>query len=146
MNTNKETIMNSEDKLKKMYGQQNPFGVPENYFDRFAENMLESLPEKDESPKMVETSEVVEKTDNTRRTLFVKLKPYLYLAAMFCGLYFGIQVMKHRNDIASVSKIEQTAKTDAFENEDEYIDKVCRYARIGKDDIYSYATGQDYAY
>ncbi len=138
--------MNSEDKLKKIFGQQNPFSVPENYFDRFAENMLESLPEKDKSPNVAEETDVVGTYSHTRRTIFVKLKPYLYLAAMFCGLYFGIQVIKHRHDIARTSQTEQTAKADAYDNEDEYIDKVCRYAGIGKDDIYSYAIGQDYAY
>ena len=31
--------MNSEDKLKEKFGMQNPFSVPENYFDDFADKM-----------------------------------------------------------------------------------------------------------
>lgn len=133
--------MNSEDKLKERYGRENPFGVPENYFDSFAENMLEKLPS--------EGGNVVSDTTGrvpAMRLLFAKAKPYLYLAAMFCGLYFGINVMKHRNDIARKAKAEQTAKTVTYSSDDEYIDKVCEYAGIEKDDIYSYVSGQDYAY
>ena len=74
------SVMNLEDKLKEKFGNQNPFSVPENYFDDFANKMQDLV--KEESP--VYRMEV----QSDRRTLFAKVKPYLYLAAMFCGLYF----------------------------------------------------------
>ena len=81
-----------------------------------------------------------------RRTLFAKVKPYLYLAAMFCGLYFGINVIKHRQDIAKTAKVENAAAVKNANSEDVYIEEVCEYAGIDKEHIYAYATGQDYDY
>ena len=40
--------MNLEDKLKEKFGNQNPFSVPENYFDDFANKMQDLV--KEESP------------------------------------------------------------------------------------------------
>lgn len=130
--------MNLEDKLKEKFGNQNPFSVPENYFDDFANKMQDLV--KEESP--VYRMEV----QSDRRTLFAKVKPYLYLAAMFCGLYFGINVIKYRQDIAKTAKVENAAAVKNANSEDVYIEEVCEYAGIDKEHIYAYATGQDYDY
>ena len=39
------SVMNLEDKLKEKFGNQNPFSVPENYFDDFANKMQDLVKE-----------------------------------------------------------------------------------------------------
>lgn len=132
--------MRSEDKLKEQFGQQNPFEVPQDYFDKFADSMLELIPERS-------ADEPAFKPLSKRAILFNKAKPYLYLAAMFAGLYFTINVVKQQHDNTRTAQTEtlQSAKT-IYVSDEEYVEEVCRYAGIGKEDIYSYAMGQEYSY
>ena len=71
--------METEDnKLDKLKGRQ-PFRVPEGYFENFTEDFMTRLPEKQETDtKIVPFSE--------------RLKPLLYLAAMFAGALILINV------------------------------------------------------
>ena len=57
-----------------------PFKVPENYFAQFNESIMAKLPEK-EAP-------VIRKI-----TLWEKSKPFVYMAAMFLGLFFTIKIL-----------------------------------------------------
>src|SRR5690554_3519388 len=64
-------------KLKEIDKSNNPFKVPENYFAQFNEDIINRLPEKEfYAPKQV--------------PLWDKVKPWIYLAAMFVGMYFTI--------------------------------------------------------
>ncbi len=59
---------------------ENPFKVPENYFEHFNREIMNCLPEKDfVAPRTV--------------SLWDKVKPWVYMAAMFLGLYFTIQFL-----------------------------------------------------
>lgn len=58
--------------------------VPEGYFDSFAANMMSRLPQK--AP-----------VATPKRTLWMKMRPYTYLAAMFAGVWLMMWVF---NDIA----------------------------------------------
>ncbi len=65
----------SDERLKKL-----PFTVPEGYFDSFRAEMLNTLPEYPERPKMNPLSR------------WQKIKPYMYLAAMFVGIWCMMKV------------------------------------------------------
>jgi hypothetical protein len=130
--------MNKEDKIKEMFGQENPFRVPDKYFDNFADNMLGMLPDHPQAQPAA-------RQPLRLRALFAKAKPYIYLAACFGGLYFGINVLKHQHEISDMAKNDNKVAT-TYVSEEEYINKVCEYAGIEKEQIYSYATGQDYEY
>lgn len=130
--------MRKEEELRKRFGRENPFSVPENYFDGFAGKMQELVSKEPVAPHTA--------AQEDRRTLFVRMKPYLYLAALFAGLYFSINVVKYRQSIADKPKAESVAAANNANSEDAYIDEVCEYAGIDKDHIYAYATGQDYGY
>ncbi len=58
----------------------NPFKVPENYFAHFNNEIMDCLPEK-----------VFPKPEPV--TLWQKVKPWVYLAAMFVGTYFIINFL-----------------------------------------------------
>lgn len=67
--------MAKEDYLLSKCGRENPFKVPEGYFDQFADDLMKRLPERtfeEETPRKV--------------TLWDKVKPVVYLAAMFAGI------------------------------------------------------------
>ncbi len=50
--------------------------VPEGYFESFADKMMAQIPQ--EEPKVVEMP---------RRTLWQTVRPYVYMAAMFAGIW-----------------------------------------------------------
>lgn len=72
-------IQNKEKELLDRFGRENHWQVPEGYFESFAEKMMENLPEQ-QAPRFVEM------------TRWQKLKPYVYLAAMFAGIWLMMNV------------------------------------------------------
>ncbi len=60
----------------------NPFNVPEGYFEGLEDRIMEQLPE---LPPMEEESEEI--------SLFDRIKPVLYLAAVFVGLGFFFKII-----------------------------------------------------
>ncbi|MEA4918387.1 hypothetical protein SDC9_140548 [bioreactor metagenome] len=68
-------------KLEEIDKTTNPFKVPENYFAQLNEEIMNRLPEKE-----IVTPQPVSMWD--------KMKPWVYLAAMFIGLYFTVNYLK----------------------------------------------------
>ncbi len=66
--------MEKENKILRKVGTQTPFRVPEHYFEDFQRQLMEHLPEKDSAPQMSEP------------TLWQRVKPWIYMTAMFCGI------------------------------------------------------------
>ena len=74
--------MKEEDELLKKCGTKNPFMVPEGYFDNFSKELMNKLPEKEQTSAPQETI-----------TTWQRIKPWIYMAAMFCGLMFSVRVV-----------------------------------------------------
>lgn len=72
--------MTKRDKFKLESGRPNPYKVPEGYFESFRVSVLESLPEYPEKPKPVNLS------------AWQRIKPYIWLAAMFAGIWCMMKV------------------------------------------------------
>ena len=75
--------MRQEDELKGKYGQQTGFKVPEGYFEDLNSRIMAQLPPYPE----------VERT--VPMTMWQRVKPYVYLAAMFAGIWLMMNVF-HR--------------------------------------------------
>ncbi len=75
--------MKSEDILKHKYGTAGGFKVPEGYFEQLSSKVMTELPPYPEAP-------VAERLSRWQR-----VKPYVYLAAMFAGIWCMMQ-MFHR--------------------------------------------------
>lgn len=75
--------MRLEEQLKEKYGSDPGFRVPENYFADLNEKILSQLPPYQSAPRHVEM------------TLWQRVKPYVYLAAMFAGIWLMMNVF-HR--------------------------------------------------
>lgn len=65
-------------------GNKKPFTVPEDYFAKFNADIMSKLPEKEV---------VVSK----KITMWTKVKPYIYLAAMVLGLIFIVNIYVGKN-------------------------------------------------
>ena len=72
-----------EDKLTGTYGRKGGWKVPEGYFEKAYKEISEKLPD---------APEVVRHVPMTR---WQRLKPYIYLAAMFAGIWLMMQVFHH---------------------------------------------------
>ena len=87
--------MREEDQLLKKVGTQNPFKVPEHYFEDFSEELMNKLPEKEILPVSQEI------------TLWQRVKPWLYMTAMFCGIMLSVRIFVgelQQNNCPAISK------------------------------------------
>ena len=116
--------MNAEDELRKKIGKENPFKVPEGYFADFTSKMMDKLPEKMQVP------------ENARVSTWTKLKPLLYMAAMFVGAALIIRVASSRYE--SSSKNMASTDEDSVVISDEMIDYAVAGTRMDDYSLYVY--------
>ena len=100
--------MRQEDKLKEKIGTRVPYTVPEEYFKSFKSGLMQSLPEYPEKPKQ------------KRLTPWQRVKPYVYLAAMFAGIWCMMQIFHKVSTADSNRPDEQTAAIMATYEPDSY--------------------------
>lgn len=72
--------MRKEENLLRKVGTQNPFRVPDRYFEDFTQQLMSNLPEKESASYMPEV------------TLWQRVKPWLYMTAMFCGIMLSVRI------------------------------------------------------
>ena len=120
--------MKEDTNLKHKFGTENHFTVPEGYFTNLVPNIMEQLPE-------------VERKETPPIRLWDRVKPWVYMAAMFCGLIFTIRaVIGNPNSISG----EETFGDEQFsELPDEYIDPVINQMMIDDYTLYVYLTDTD---
>ena len=94
-----------EEELFQRIGKDNPFTVPDGYFENLTENVMASLPEKELPEQKV-------------LTLRDKIKPYIYLAAMFVGAALIIQFLNYQkmNDPEYIEQQEAQYETQMIDN------------------------------
>ena len=121
--------MNTDSELKARYGTKTPYKVPEGYFEHFHEQLMSRLPEV--TPEAAPEAKI---------TLMTRIKPLLYLAAMFVGIIFlmqGIAYVQHS----------QTARSEQMALEELYDDAADHFMSSSLYDeyvLYSYLTTADY--
>jgi len=74
--------MKEEDEILRKCGNGNPFTVPEGYFDHFRENVMQQLPEKE-----------ARTFKKQHITVWSRVKPWLYMTAVFAGMLMGVHFM-----------------------------------------------------
>jgi len=100
-----------------------PFTVPEGYFENLTQDIMAALPEQ-------------ESLYSTRITVtpWMRIRPYLYAAAAFAGIFFCIKAavgISSRNNAAQVAQTEETTIYS-----DEYIDSFLETAMIDDCTLY----------
>ena len=121
--------MNMDSDLKARYGTRQPYKVPEGYFEQFHEQLMSNLPEMQPAPAPA-----------TKVTLMTRIKPLLYMAAMFAGIIFimqGIVYVQHRQ-LATDERIALEELYDDATDDFMYSSLYDEYV------LYSYLTTDDY--
>lgn len=78
-------MKNEESEILSRLGKDAGFKVPDNYFEQFNERMAQSLPH-------------VTITDTSRTpSLWVRVRPYVYMAAVFAGVWCMMKVFDSVN-------------------------------------------------
>ena len=120
--------MKEEDNILKKVGKENVFRVPDGYFENLASEVMRQLPEK-ETPAFV----------RREPTRWERIKPWLYMAAMFVGAALIIRV-------ASADRIPSSAARRAIDDtdtetvSDEYISTVLENSMLEDYSLYVYLT------
>lgn len=78
--------MKEEQNIISKCGKGNPFKVPQGYFEDFTRNLMAQLSEKEETATEEEMLE-------PSITLWQRIKPLLYMAAMFIGMILCVRVV-----------------------------------------------------
>lgn len=115
--------MKEEDKLQKMIGTENPFRVPEGYFENLTSEVMNRLPEREKS--VVATRK--------EPTMWEKVRPWLYMTAMFIGAALIIRVASvDRTPAADRVAVEES------ETEMEYINMAVDNSMLDDYSLYVY--------
>ena len=116
-----ETKLNKLNEIDK----RNPFTVPEDYFARFNEEIMNRLPEKEiVKPKTV--------------SMWDRAKPWVYMAAMFMGIFFTIQLLTRNAVNQQQDSVNQIATIQSTQVTDDYWSKV----QISEEEFYQYLEEQ----
>ena len=109
--------------ILKKYGKDPGFKVPENYFDDFNKRMAEMLPDVEITPVDV------------KPTLWQRVRPLVYMAAMFAGVWCMMQVFSNFTDSGNLDSVRAVAEKlqDDKSNVDEFI-----MSGVSEYDILSY--------
>lgn len=138
---------------------QQPFKVPAGYFDSLTANVMASVDKSGQMPQTAQKGFTIasQEPEEKKRVpffksgLYAKLKPYIYMAAMFGGLYFGMWVFKYQQRLTSekqqaVARTESVSQNAASASNDEvydYINDACDFMMADSHDIIACVTGDD---
>ena len=121
--------MKEEDEIYRKVGTGNAFKVPENYFENLTSEVMSKLPEK-------ETITITKKEP----TKWQKMKPLLYMAAMFAGAALIIKVASIDLDINRSSVLSQSEMIDLDGISDQYISEAVNGSMLDDYSLYVYLT------
>mgnify|MGYP001368963277 FL=1 len=118
-----------ETDLLKRCGTENPFTVPEGYFANFTEQLMDKLPEREIQPAL-------------QLTLWARVKPWVYMAAMFCGLMLSVRMFVGEKETQSPAA-GTMGDMEFSEVPDEYIDPIVDQTMMDDYTLYEYLTDAD---
>lgn len=116
---------NSENILDKI-GRRDGMTVPEGFFAEFNRQMAASLPER----------VVAQEPVAAKRSLWFKVRPYVYMAAMFAGIWLMLQLFSVISHPGSLSPMESNpVMAEALSNDGFMFDYIIDDAGIDQWDI-----------
>ena len=115
------------DILSKL-GKDSGFKVPENYFADFNKKMMESLPEPVLTPQV-------------KPSLWVRVRPYVYMAAMFAGIWCMMHVFNNMSGVSS-TKSQIQAIVNGLDDE-KNIDDLMLQESLNEYDVLTYEDSVD---
>ena len=121
--------MNYEEKeMQVRFGKENPFRVPEGYFDQLTERVMAQLPEREQQAEQISLS------DRHPKSRLVALRPWFYAAACTIAVVvMGVTFLSH--DSAEEQPLASTSTT--TNTESQYIDDAADYVMLDNAEIYA---------
>lgn len=124
--------MKGEDYIREKVGKENPFKIPVNYFESVTPAIMQNLPEKE---LLGCSAESIGKWE--------RMKPLVYMAAMFIGAALIIQVGQFLSQEESVKADEMShavfpIEQNGIEYDEEYIDYIIEASMLDDYDLYVY--------
>ena len=117
--------MKQEDStILKKYGKDSGFKVPENYFEDFNQRMAASLPDVEITPVDI------------KPTMWQRVKPFAYLAAMFAGVWCMMSVFSHYGGASSTLRVSDVAER--MQNDNSNLDDFIMSGAVSDYDILNY--------
>lgn len=98
--------------------------VPENYFADFNQRMAEMLPDVEITPVDV------------KPTMWQRLKPFAYLAAMFAGVWCMMSVFSHFTNTSNLNGV--SAVAEKMQDDNSNVDDFIMSGSVSDYDILSY--------
>ncbi len=123
--------MKEEDKLLKKVGTDNPFTVPEGYFENLTSELMNKLPEQVKSDFQIKEP-----------SRWDRVKPWAYMAAMFAGAALIINVAS-RNPNPFDNGTTITSETQTEYISDEELDYALTHAMFDDYSLYVYLSDAD---
>ena len=110
--------------ILKKYGKDPGFKVPENYFDDFNKKMAAMLPDVEITPVDV------------KPTMWQRVRPLVYLAAMFAGVWCMMSVFSHFTNPSSMDSVRAVAEK--LQDDKDNVDDFIMSGAVSDYDILSY--------
>lgn len=118
--------MKEEDEITKKFGKDNPFTVPEGYFQNFTDEVMSKLPEKKEMPS------------KTKVRTWDRIRPWVYMTAMFIGAFLITKIGSfHHQQNAPIAQTEVESEQQMT---DEEISTIISNTMMDDYELYQYLT------
>lgn len=112
--------MKKEDsKILEKLGKDSGFKVPENYFADFNAKLFESLPE-------------VKITEEVKPTMWERVRPFVYMAAMFAGVWLMMNIFTGKKSTATMEQ--RKAHISAGLENEKNVDELMNYGSFSEYD------------
>lgn len=121
--------MKEEKYLIEKVGRENPFRVPEGYFDTLASQIMAKV-----EAEGVEARDI--KTGREKRAKTVWLRPVLYAAASVCALFISVVAYQNYTEQGVAAPAQNVVANNQMMTDD-YFDEAADYVMLDNQDIYA---------
>ena len=121
--------MMEEKYLIEKVGRENPFRVPEGYFDTLSSQIMAKVEAEGVAPRDI-------KTGKEKRAKTVWLRPVLYAAASVCALFVSVVAYQSYSE-QGVAAPTQNVVANNQVMMDEYFEEAADYVMLDNQDIYA---------
>ena len=122
--------MKEEKYLIEKVGRENPFRVPEGYFDTLTSQIMAKV-----EAEGVEARDI--KTGKEKRAKTVWLRPVLYAAASVCALFISVVAYQSYSEQGVAAPAQSVVANNQMIMTDEYFDEAADYVMLDNQDIYA---------
>ena len=115
--------------LIEKVGKENPFKVPEDYFDTLSSQIMAKVEAEGVAPRDIKTAK-----EKRAKTLW--LRPVLYAAASVCALFISVVAYQSYSDQGVAAPAQNVVANNQMMM-DEYFDEAADYVMLDNQDIYA---------